>query len=111
MLSSRLSSETARICAVLHDVLEDTDVSKEELHELFGNDVVWNLQLLTHAPNEPYADYIHRVMQSSIAIEVKLADLDDNAQWERLRYLNEHDSSRMMKKYTMAYQMLIQKEN
>jgi len=107
MLSSRLTTETARICAVLHDVLEDTTVQAEELRAIFGSEILSTLQVLTHPHGEPYKEYISRVRTNPVAVEVKLADLDDNTLPSRQSYLDESTRTRLDKKYSMAYRMLL----
>src|SRR5205807_5925884 len=57
----RVEGDLARIVAVLHDTLEDTDVTAADLRrEGFGDDVIEPLELVTHDKHEPYADYVAR---------------------------------------------------
>ena len=77
----------AKIVALLHDVLEDTDTSVEELESLgFDYQIIETLSLLNHDKNKPYEEYIKQIKQSDndIAIEVKLADLTTNMDTDRL---------------------------
>jgi (p)ppGpp synthase/HD superfamily hydrolase len=65
--------------AVLHDVLEDTDVTVEELGAAgLPIDVVDAVVALTHRPGQSYQRYVEQVAGDAIAREVKLADLADN---------------------------------
>jgi (p)ppGpp synthase/HD superfamily hydrolase len=65
--------------AVLHDVLEDTEVSVEELRAAgIPVDVVDVVVALTHRPGQSYERYVEQVARDPIACEVKLADLADN---------------------------------
>jgi (p)ppGpp synthase/HD superfamily hydrolase len=69
----------AQAAAVLHDVLEDTAVTVEELREAgLPSDVVDAVLALTHRPAQSYEQYIEQVARNRIARQVKLADLADN---------------------------------
>ena len=69
----------ARMAAVLHDVIEDTEVGPDRLREAdLPEDVVAAVVALTHRPGESYEQYIEKVARDSLAREVKLADLADN---------------------------------
>ena len=66
----RCCSPEAKIVGLLHDVVEDTPVTFEELEaEGFSKEVLAALRLLTHASEVPYADYIEHVKTNSIATE------------------------------------------
>ena len=85
-----------RIAAVLHDVVEDTDVSLEDLHEAgLPREAIDAIQLLTHAEDTEYSQYIQRLMSNPIARAVKLADLRDNMDVLRLPAFTEHDLQRL----------------
>lgn len=74
-----LSDETDRICAVLHDVIEDSDMSLSDLGALgFSREVIDTVSLLTRRDHESYDDYISRVLLSDRAARIKLMDLKDN---------------------------------
>ncbi|MEA4961233.1 hypothetical protein [Lutispora sp.] len=75
--------ETERICAVLHDVIEDSDITIEYLRkEGFSEEVLSALNSLTKRENENYDDFIGRVIENKTACKVKLADLSDNMDFE-----------------------------
>lgn len=74
----RCESPLAKVCALLHDVVEDTNTDYGEIMTWFGvevADVVW---LLTHDRMQDYMEYIQDIKQNRIAREVKIADLEDN---------------------------------
>jgi hypothetical protein len=74
-----VGSRVEQIVAVLHDVVEDTDVTLRTLEERgFGKPILIALDCLSHRPGEDYDDYIHRLAVDPIAREVKLSDLRDN---------------------------------
>lgn len=80
----------AQLVALLHDTVEDSDYTVEDLsREGFPNHVVEAVQLLTHDKVEPYMDYVHRLSDNSLARRVKLADLKDNTDPKRLEGLPE----------------------
>ena len=71
--------ELLRACAVLHDVLEDTDVTATHLaYQGLRDEGLQILDLLTHNPKMTYLDYILRIKLNPFAVEIKLADLRDN---------------------------------
>lgn len=68
-----------KVVAILHDVLEDTDATEEELRELgCTDDMLEALRLLTHRDGVPYMDYVKAAAANPIARAVKLADLHHN---------------------------------
>ena len=87
MVALECSSVDTKIVALLHDVLEDTDTSIEELYAHgFDRKIIDALKLLTHDDSITYEDYVRRIKESGnqIAIEVKLADLTMNLDTDRL---------------------------
>ena len=72
-----------QIAAVLHDVLEDTETTAEEIEEQFGPEVAAAVIALTREPGESYQAYIQRTAMNSIARRVKVADLEDNLDLRR----------------------------
>ena len=72
------------ICsALLHDVVEDTAVTMEELATEFPPEVIDVLKLLTHREGVPYFDYVRNIKANPIAVKVKLADLAHNGDQSR----------------------------
>jgi (p)ppGpp synthase/HD superfamily hydrolase len=87
-----------RIIAVCHDLIEDTDVTIDDLRELgYPERVLTALTLLTHDPAMPYDEYIKLIATNKDAIRVKLADLDHNSRATRLKGLREKDHERIAK--------------
>jgi (p)ppGpp synthase/HD superfamily hydrolase len=84
-----VDGEAARIVALLHDVLEDSSVTREDLlREGFTNDVVEAVELLTKKDQVPEGEYLAGIAGNSLAREVKLADLRDNSRLEALAQLD-----------------------
>jgi (p)ppGpp synthase/HD superfamily hydrolase len=68
-----------QVAAVLHDVLEDTEVTLDQLREVeLPDDVVNAVVALTHRSDQTYEQYIEQVARDDLARQVKLADLADN---------------------------------
>lgn len=105
-LAEQMSSEDACVVAMLHDVLEDTDVTLEELlAEGFTETQLTALQLLTHDEAVPYMDYIRNLKENELAKTVKLADLAHNSDLTRLDTVTEKDLERN-RKYAEAIRIL-----
>jgi len=99
----------ARIVAVLHDVIEDTDVTEEDLRrEGFGEPVLAALACLTHRKGDSYAEYVVRCRGNEVARRVKLADLEDNSRPSRalLRPDRIEPDMARLRKYFLAYKFL-----
>jgi (p)ppGpp synthase/HD superfamily hydrolase len=81
----------AEICvALLHDVVEDTDTTLDDLRRVgFPPRIVDALSLLTHADGVDYMDYVARIRETPLAAKVKLADLRHNSDATRLPALDE----------------------
>ncbi len=91
------------IIAVLHDVVEDTDVTFSDLYEMgFSGRVVGALRLLTKMPGETADEYLAGIKTNADAIKVKLADLRHNMDARRLKGISAKDSARM-DKYSRMY--------
>ena len=87
-----------KIVAMLHDLLEDTDITEEELRQAgFAENVVEAVLLLTKKEGEDYTAYIERICQNPLAARVKLADLMDNMDLNRLPGLTQKDFQRLEK--------------
>ena len=97
-----LETELERICGVLHDVVEDSDISFEYLlGEGFSEEVIDVLDHITKRDGESYDDFIGRIIDNKIACKVKLADLHDNMDITRIKNPRPEDIERI-KKYKRA---------
>lgn len=83
-LAEQMTDEVTAAAALLHDVMEDTDVTEAELAAQFPQRVMDALRLLTHDPAEDYFDYVRRIRENPDAKAVKLADLRHNSDTGRL---------------------------
>ena len=82
-LAESMDDELSCCAALLHDTVEDTDVTLEDLVKDFPAQVVEAVRLLTHDPQEDYFEYVRRIRNNSIALKVKLADLSHNTDESR----------------------------
>lgn len=96
----------AKAVAFLHDTVEDTSVTIEDIRAEFPKEVADAVDVLTHRKGMSYAEYLWRIQQNRTAVKVKLSDLRSNMDTKRLpQPLTEKDISRT-KKYRRAYLML-----
>ena len=80
-----VDTKAEKTAALLHDLLEDSEVKEEDLLKLqFSPSIVKSVVLLTRTKEEEYEEYIRRVAENPISRNVKLADLSDNQRKERL---------------------------
>ena len=105
MVACNQEDEMSTSAALLHDVVEDTNITLEELSKHFPSEVIEALSLLTHDDKEDYFAYIARIKSNSIARNVKLADLKHNSDLNRLDKIDEKSLDRM-KKYEKAMKIL-----
>ncbi|MCW7545146.1 HD domain-containing protein [Aurantimonas litoralis] len=99
--------EDAKIVAVLHDVVEDSDWTLEGLREEgFSDAVVDAVDALTHRADEDYFDAVRRARDNDLARIVKLADLADNSDRTRLGAVTE-DDERRLRKYAKARAIIL----
>lgn len=94
-----------QVAALLHDVVEDTDMTLDQLRELgFSPSVVEAVDRLTRRPGETYMDFIERIKPNVIARYVKLADIDDNLQDQSA--LDPDEAAFLRKRYERAREVL-----
>ncbi|MCM0759955.1 HD domain-containing protein [Sporomusa sphaeroides DSM 2875] len=97
-VAGMVDTEEEKIVALLHDVVEDTLVTLEELrHQGFSETIVAAVDVLTKRPGVDYADYIHQVKQNSLALTVKIADMTHNMDLSRIPNPTDKDYARIEK--------------
>lgn len=100
-------SEIVQLVALLHDVVEDTTVSINDLVQMgYDIEVINAVELLTRRDNVVYFDYIQKLKYNHIARVVKVADILHNV--SRLDGLPKDEQKGMLKRYQKAYKMLVE---
>ena len=103
-LAEEMDDEISTCVALLHDTVEDTAVTLEELAAQFPREVVEAVDLLTHRANVDYFDYVRAIRQNPVAVRVKLADLAHNGDPKRI--CNQGNQERRREKYAAARAIL-----
>lgn len=97
-LMLKFSKEDEMIVAVLHDVIEDTEIAITDLINLgFSDRVINALRLLTKNPSETYQQYIEKISTNDLARKIKIEDLKDNMDISRLPEISPKDLERLAK--------------
>jgi (p)ppGpp synthase/HD superfamily hydrolase len=110
-MMTRVYGTHARMAALLHDVVEDTGHSLEDLRALgVPAPVLAAVDCLTKRKGESYEQFVERVLTDPIARKVKLADLEDNMDVRRLPEVNDKGRERLTK-YIRAWRRLMQAEH
>ena len=75
----KAKSNEERIIAILHDVIEKTNISLADLkNKGFDQNIISSIDSISRRKRESYIEYIERVMQNKISVKIKLLDLADN---------------------------------
>ena len=99
-----MTTEKEILAALLHDVVEDTYVTLDDLRDRgYSDEVVAAVDILTRRSGEPYSIYIERVSTNELARRVKLADLRHNLQPDRVKLLG---NDTLVKRYEKALRQL-----
>lgn len=105
-LAEQMTDELTTVCALLHDVVEDSDYTFEDLRNMgYPPRVIEVLTLLTHDQAVPYMDYVRQIATDSVATQVKIADLKHNSDMTRLDTVDERALARA-EKYAQALKLL-----
>ena len=105
-VASYMDTDVEKTIAYLHDVLEDTSVTVDELRNHFSNEIVDTVITLTHRKDESYFEYISRVSTSKLAKKVKTADLLHNLDITKIKEPTKTDYERL-EKYKKAILYLV----
>lgn len=104
-LAELMDTEDECICALLHDVVEDTNITFKQLEKEFSKEIIDALKLLTHDKKVPYEEYVLKIKENPLAKKVKLADLKHNSDKTRILHLTPKDIIRN-RKYKNAIKIL-----
>lgn len=78
-LALQCNTESEKIVALLHDIIEDTNATFDDLIQLgVNNEELTAIQLLTHDKSVPYMEYIKQIKPNKLATTIKLLDLAHN---------------------------------
>ncbi len=106
-LAEQMDDEDSTVVALLHDVVEDTDWTLEELRVVgFSDEVLEALRLMTHEDDVPYMDYVRKIKSNPLATKVKLADLAHNSDTTRLNHAPTQEDRERVAKYAKAVEIL-----
>ena len=105
-LAEQMDTEEECIVALLHDTVEDTYVTIEQLEKEFSSNIIQAIKLLTHDKSVDYLEYVANLKDNPIARKVKLADLRHNSDPTRMRNPTEKDRLRQ-EKYKKAIEILV----
>ena len=109
-VAESMDDEDSTVAAILHDIVEDTAVTPEDLRREGITDYqIEVIRLLTHEDGVPYMEYIEKLSKNETARKVKLSDLRHNMDRGRLITVTEKDEKRFAK-YKKAYDFLISME-
>ena len=105
-LAEQMDDEYTTVVALLHDVMEDSAFTLEDLRQMgYPEAVLEALVLMTHADDVPYMDYVAKIKGNAVAKKVKLADLRHNSDTTRLDEITEKALARVVK-YKQAIALL-----
>ena len=105
-VASFVKTDEEKAVAYLHDVIEDTELTLEDLYEYdFSKEVIEAVDIITKKRGEDYQSYLNSVKKNKLARAVKLADLRHNSDLTRLIKVTEKDIKRK-EKYQKAIDFL-----
>ena len=105
-VASLCKTEDERVVALLHDVVEDTNITLNDLSIFFEPKIIEALKLLTHTDDEPYLEYIAKIKENNLSKTVKIADLSHNMDLSRMKTPTSKDYDRVENKYKPAMELL-----
>lgn len=105
-LAEQMDDEISCCAALLHDVVEDTDVTFEYLEKEFPKEVMDVLFLLTHKEDVPYFEYVRAIRANPIAVKIKLADISHNSDQSRCPNFPPEQLAYFRDKYARAVAIL-----
>ncbi len=104
-----LQEDEERIVAVLHDVIEDSDITLNDLVKYrFSKSVIDAIDCLSKRTSERYEDFIMRISSNKLARKIKIEDIKDNLDLTRMTSISDKDLARVAK-YHNALKVLLKK--
>lgn len=108
-VAEQMTDELTACAALLHDVVEDTSVTFDDLSKVFPEEIISVLKLLTHDKDTDYFEYIRKIKENPQAKAVKLADLAHNSDQSRIvcpENVPEEKRNSWKRKYAKAIEIL-----
>ena len=107
-LAEQMPDELTTCVALLHDIVEDTNLTLDDLKTVFPEPVTEAVALMTHQPEVPYPEYILAIKENPIARVVKIADLTHNSDATRLAgiAIDREKHRARLEKYQKALEIL-----
>lgn len=106
-VAEQMDDEDSTVVALLHDVVEDSDLTLADLEKKkFGAPVIEALRLLTYDKSVPYLDYIRTLKDNPITRKVKLADLEHNSDTSRIPWELTVEDLERLEKYRRSMEIL-----
>ncbi len=106
-VAGRLSDPAEKVVGYLHDVVEDTEYTVDDIRAAFGEETAEAVDAISHREDESWADYLIRVKSNPVARVVKISDLIDNSNLSRLPVVTAKDVKRQAK-YNRALYFLME---
>lgn len=107
-VAAHVTGDAAKAVAWLHDVVEDTDVTLDDLRAAgLSEEVVRGVDAMTHRPGEEYLAFVRRAAADPLGRVVKEADVRHNLDLGRIPVPTEHDLERVRAKYLPALRILM----
>ena len=105
-IAEQMNTEDEIIVALLHDVIEDTNFTLEDIKSYgFNNNIIEALKVITHDKKTNYTDYINKISKNKLATKIKIRDLKHNIDISRIPNPTEEDYNRV-NQYKKALEIL-----
>lgn len=108
-VAARLKTPEAQVVGWLHDTVEDTMLTLEEIEAQFGSETAAAVDAVSRRAGEKWGDYLERVAENPMARQVKISDLIDNSNLQRIPQVTMKDAERQ-KRYNKALRKLLSME-
>lgn len=108
-VAARLDTAEAKVIGWLHDTVEDTALTVQEIEVVFGPETAAAVDAISRRAGEKWVDYLDRVAANPMARQVKISDLIDNSNLSRIPHVTLKDVERQ-KKYNSALNRLLEEE-
>ena len=108
-VASRLTTPEAKVVCWLHDTVEDTSITVQDIAGQFGLETAAAVDAISRRDGEAWSDYIDRVAANPVARQVKISDLIDNSNLSRIPHVTMKDVERQAK-YNKALKKLLEEE-